>query len=157
MKVHPLFAILDNECPKQVERVFNQDMCDIDSQFLGFTEAYEALSKLIPTHWTVIDIGCAYGAQAWYFRNHALYIGVDPFLNETFKFKNTVHWKKTIVQTCRAVIGFNLKEFFCILNYVPCSEKEAALIRKTFPNLYCYYPHGEEKGLFLSSSCRPQS
>jgi hypothetical protein len=147
VKVHPLFKILKNEYPEQLKKVFSQDMCEIDPSFLGFMDAYEALSKIIPTQWTIIDIGCGYGAQSYYFRNHKQYIGILTQPTITFNFDNSVYWTKTISQITRCVMGCNVKQIFAILNYVPCSMQESKLVRDTFPNLYCYYPHGEKVSL----------
>lgn len=144
MTVHPLFEILQKECPDQIDAVFNQDMCEIDPSFLGFTEAYEALAKLIPKHWAVIDVGCGYGAQSYYFRDHKLYLGTTLERTTCFRFSNSVYWAMTIPEICRSVMGCELKEYFCIMNYVPCTIKQAKLVRETFPNLYCFYPHGEK-------------
>lgn len=140
---HPLFSILQEKYPEQVERVFSQNNCDIDATFLGFMDTYKALADLIPQHWTIVDIGCAYAAQAYYFRNHRLYIGTDISYSVTFNFPNTVYWHKSIREVCRNVIGSNLKETFAILNYVPVQDSLQKLVRVTFPNLFCYYPHGE--------------
>ncbi len=49
----PAFHLIPEE---QLDRVFNQDMCDIDGSFLGFTNVYMSLAALIPMHWTVIDL-----------------------------------------------------------------------------------------------------
>ena len=147
-----LFTVLNREYPDQINQVFSQANCDIDPTFLGFIDTYEALSKLIPKYWTVIDIGCGYAAQAYYFKDHKLYLGVDPHSGITFHFDNTVIWNKTIRQTCLHMIGMNLKEFFCIFNYVPCSQRESERIRKTFPNLYCYYPHGGSISMIVNNN-----
>ena len=52
---------------EQIDKVFNQKLCDIDEEFLGFLNQYKALSSLIPKHFTVIDLGCAYNPQCFYF------------------------------------------------------------------------------------------
>ncbi len=146
-ETHPLFDILIKEYPKQCHEVFSYQYCELDPSFLGFTDAYEALSKLIPKHWTIIDIGCAQCAQAYYFRDHKLYIGVDPANPPTnppmkrFSFSNTVFWNKSIIEATRYLRGIDFKTVFGILNYVPCKTYEHKLVRQTFPNLFCYYPH----------------
>ena len=53
---------------------------------------YDALSGIIPKHFTVLDIGCAYAPQGWYFQGHHEYIAVDPTPErERFAFGNTTH------------------------------------------------------------------
>ena len=58
-------------------RILSQDECELDIDFLGFTEVYRSLSKIIPKHFTVIDFGCYLAAQCYCFGNHKKYVGVD--------------------------------------------------------------------------------
>ena len=56
-------------------RILSQDECELDVDFLGFTEVYRSLSKIIPKHFTVIDFGCYLAAQCYCFGNHKKYVG----------------------------------------------------------------------------------
>src|SRR6185437_2983318 len=141
---HSLFEILLKEYPDQVERVFSQEYCDIDETFLGFMDTYEALSKVIPKYWTILDIGCSYCAQGYYFKDHKKYIGIDRSRNEVFQFKNSEYFIMNIA-LCATYYGAQDKDTFAILNYVPCTVEESLFIRQSYPNLYCYYPYGEFK------------
>lgn len=58
------------------QKVMHQKNCEIDPEFMGFVDVYYHLSKIIPKHLTVIDIGCCYAPQCLYFKNHHKYIGV---------------------------------------------------------------------------------
>ena len=49
----------------------------IDWSFLGFLEDYWALSKLIPAHYIVVDVGCSSGFQHVIFKDYKKYIGID--------------------------------------------------------------------------------
>lgn len=137
-----LFKILP---PEQVDRVFGQRMVDIDPQFLGFIATYKYLSKLIPKHFTVVDLGCAYNAQCFLFTEHKKYIAVDSFQNtERFISPNCDLIVKKISDFIREdMSNINLKETFAILNYVSmCGEQNKKIVHDTFDNLYVFYPHG---------------
>jgi len=82
-----LWETLHKEYPKQCDRVLQQPMCDIEPDFLGFIDKYYHLSKIMPLHFTIIDFGCSYAPQAYYFRKHKQYIGIDfSTINERFSF-----------------------------------------------------------------------
>ena len=138
-KLDPIFHLLPDD---QLTRVFNQDMCDIDPTFLGFTEIYKHLSEVIPHHWTVVDLGCAYAPQAFLFKDHKAYIGVDRSGGERFTAPNSTH----IITTIREFIGSHLNEpdlstTFAICSYVPpWHDDNRKLVRENFENCFIYYP-----------------
>lgn len=132
-------------CPEQCDKVFGQQYADIDGDFLGFVDTYYYLSKLIPKHWIVIDFGCAYAPQAYYFRKHKEYIGICPSVDKRFFFENTTHCTDTIKGWLEKAGKMNTDEVFAICNYVPSPETE--LVRQTFKNCYVFYPHGDFKAL----------
>lgn len=137
-----LFKILP---PEQVDRVFNQDMVDIMPQFLGFITTYKYLSELIPKHFTVVDLGCAYNPQCFLFPEHKKYIAVDSFpRQERFVSDNCELKVKRISDFIKEDISeLNMKETFAILNYVPMwGEENKRIVQDTFENLYVFYPHG---------------
>ena len=140
-KIEQINLALFHLLPKdQKELVFGQAMCDIDGEFLGFMEVYESLSKLIPKHFTVIDLGCAYNPQCFYFTEHKKYIAVDSDPCVKFKSDNCEIYQKDIDKFIEEDLSqFNLSETFAICSYVPCDSK---LLRETFKNLFVYYPHG---------------
>jgi len=121
-------------------------MCDIEPVFMGFVNTYRHLAELIPKDWTVIDLGCAYNPQCFYFTEHKLYVAVDNFneMTEMFQAPNTVIYRESINDFVSGHLkDFNLDETFAILNYVPCWGMESnKIVRESFKNLYVYYPHG---------------
>jgi hypothetical protein len=131
---------------KELDRVLNQKMCDITPAFMGFIDAYEALAKLIPLHWTVVDLGCAYAPQAYYFTKHKKYIGVDDGSVEHFKTSNSEFYTPLKIYDYINSSNFaklDLDETFAILNYVPpWYHDNCRLVRGAFKNLYVFYPHG---------------
>lgn len=141
---------------EQYDRVFGQDMCDIDTEFLGFTNIYEALSEIIPTHWTIVDLGCAYSPQAWLFRNHKAYFGVDYGVKERFIAPNTTHFEGTIREFIeRHISDFDQATTFAICSYVPpWHDDNMKLARDSFKNVFTYYPAGAPRPIppFLSQT-----
>lgn len=125
---------------QELNRVFNQPEVDIDPYFLGFTEIYRNLSEIIPKHWTIIDLGCAFNPQCYYFAKHKKYIAVDLGKSEKFKTDNCTIFEMDIdkfISNHLLDLDLNLNETFAICSYVPTSTE---LIRKTFKNLFVYYP-----------------
>jgi hypothetical protein len=129
---------LMEEYPKMFKEVLDQELCDIDLTFLGFIDTYYYLSKIIPLHWTVIDFGCAYNAQAYFFQKHKKYIAVDNGVEKIFRFKNTEYFCGTISDYLKQKPI--TKEVFAICNYVPSNQTK--LVRAYYPNCYIFYPSG---------------
>ena len=128
----------------QIEKVFGQDECDIDYQFLGFTYVYKALSLIIPKHFTVVDLGCAYNPQCFYFTEHKRYVAVDQGNMVRFQAPNCDLYTMTIQEFIEKHLHeFDLKETFAICSYVPdwYGENRKA-VREAFENVFTYYPHG---------------
>lgn len=130
---------------EQYDRVFEHGLCDIDYEFLGFTEIYEHLADIIPAHWTVVDLGCAYSPQAWIFRDHEAYIGVDLGADkERFSAPNTKHYEMSIGDFVeRHLLDFKQDTTFAICSYVPpWGGDNMKIARESFKNVFTYYPAG---------------
>lgn len=121
--------------PKMFREVVEQEMCDIDGSFLGFVDVYYYLSKVIPKNWTVVDFGCAYNPQSYYFKDHLAFTGVDKWIKKRFHFKNTVLFEGTIKDYLKQKPP--TQKVFAICNNVPSEETE--LVRKYYPNCFIYY------------------
>ena len=128
---------LAKKFPKMFRKVLGQKMCDIDGTFLGFMDIYYFLAKVIPKSWTIVDFGCAYNPQAYYFRKHRAFIGIDidKEIRERFHFENTDLFLGTIADYLRQEPP--RKKVFAICNNVPSNETE--LVRKYYPNCFIYY------------------
>lgn len=129
---------------EQLDRVFDQDMCDIDPEFMGFTEIYEALASIIPLHWTIVDLGCAYSPQAFIFRHHKAYVGVDAGVKERFSAPNSTHHSMSIQEFVETKLAdFNQETTFAICSYVPpWGGDNMKMARDSFKNVFTYYPAG---------------
>lgn len=137
----PIFHLMPDD---QLTRVFDQDMVDIDPEFLGFTAIYQSLAAIIPKHWTVVDLGCAYAPQSHLFKDHAAYIGVDLLPKERFSAANSTFYDMTIKHFIDQHAGrLNKDTTFAICSYVPpWQDDNRALARAAFHNLFVYYPCG---------------
>lgn len=140
------YALLSLIPKEQIDRVFNQKECDIDIEFLGFIDIYKKLSEIIPKHFTIVDLGCAYNPQCFYFKDHKKYIAVDLYTKERFQAENCELINKSICEYIKNDISdLNLDETFAICSYVPdWHDNNIEMVRKTFKNVFTYYPHGGE-------------
>lgn len=140
-----LWAMLPQD---QIDRVFAADMCDIDPSFLGFVGIYEALSRIIPKSWTVVDLGCSYAPQSFFFANHAGYVGVDIITPVEHRFapENARHHEMSIRQfVAKHAASFLRESTFAICSYVPPWDGDnMELARTHFQKVFTYYPHGDD-------------
>lgn len=139
--------IPDDEWKKVMESGSSAEIC---SHFLtcgGST--YYNLSKMISKEWTVIDIGCGYNAQSYLFQEHARHIGVAPKHGtrnlhcELFKAPNTELYEMSgqdFIKDVLPTLNLDMRAVFAIVNYMP-DDDCAELVRKTFKNLWIYYPY----------------
>ncbi len=136
----------------QLQRILEEGSGDIDGTFVGFTATYRHLAALIPLHFTVVDLGCAYAAQSYYFRRHLKYIGVDGWAKDRIAAPNTLHLSMSIERyLCERSTHGYLRErsthegsgpVFAICNYVPT---DTTALRAAYTNLFVYYPEGPRK------------
>ena len=142
-----LLSLIPDE---QKKRVFGQKYCDIDDEFLGFINVYKYLSEIIPIHFTVIDLGCAYNPQCFYFTKHKKYIAVDSMDIIRFCSDNCELVSKTIEDYIKSDIGeLNIDETFAICSYVPpWGGDNIKMVRESFKNVFTFYPHGEQINVF---------
>ena len=109
---------------------------------------YYYLSKMINKDWTVINVGCAYNAQAYFFLNHAKFIAVDlefpddDIHIEYFHPEGTDFYKMSgqeFIHDILPTLDLNLKKTFAICHWVPSDECQK-MVRETFPNCFVIYP-----------------
>lgn len=130
----------------EYHEVMSQDMCELDSEFLGFVDVYKNLSRIIPKGSIVIDFGCYLAAQSYFFARHKMYIGVDVESMRRFTPPNSVHYTMSIQNFIQIEVPKLFEEYdelkLCaICSYVP-DFQATEMVRKTFPNVFCYYPCG---------------
>lgn len=128
---------------EEMSRVLNSERCDIDIDFLGFTGTYMMLVGLIPKHFTVVDLGCGYAPQSYFFTDHERYIGVDLFRNEVFHTSNSEFFFDGIDAFVESedFKRLNLDTTFFICNYVPeWDGLRKSEILPLLKNVYFFYP-----------------
>lgn len=142
--VDPILELLPKD---QWDEVMNQENCDIEPVFMGFTDIYKKLSEIIPHHWTVVDLGAAYNPQCYYFTKHKKYIAVDTPGTKMFKAHNCEIYQMTIGQFINDHLkDLYLPETFAICSYVPMWYGDnIEVVTHAFKNLFVYYPHGSHK------------
>lgn len=136
--------------PKELKRVWAQieDHGDIDPTFVGFIDIYRHLSNIIPRNRVIVDIGCAYAFQAYYFRNHRFYVGIDPTPKEDrFQIPNSIH-HELLVQSSAYLMGLNYgvnctEPLFAICSYCPDNRATKAM-KEAFRDCFSFYPQQTE-------------
>ena len=117
--------------------VESQKTEDFNEGFLGYVDTYYYLSKIIPNDKVILDLGCGYAAQAYFFQAHKKYIGVDTNGAKKFTFPNTEMYDMSIEEFMNKHV-LNPEEVFAICNYVPGEHKQKQKIFQMFPNHFNY-------------------
>lgn len=124
---------------------------ECDYTFLGFEEIYKAVTLFVPKNKVIIDLGCAYGFQAWYFRDYRKYIGIDNDVCDCLdvlkelEISNADFYYLSIqrfIQGIFPALGYSFDEVFAVCSYVP-DAKVREMVRKFFPYCLVYYPTGD--------------
>lgn len=139
-----LFKLIPEE---KIDHIFQTSQtagaqCDIS--FLGFEEVYKAVTLFVPKNKVIIDCGCAYAFQSWYFRDYQKYIGIDNGLccsdvleteNSEFYFMSIQKFIKNVFPT----LGYSIDDVFAVCSYVP-DDEAGETVRNFFPYCLVYYP-----------------
>lgn len=139
-----LFELIPKE---KIEKVFETSEtvgAECDFTFLGFEDVYKAVTLFIPKNQVIIDLGCAYAFQSWYFRDYRKYIGVDNGVNknDVLETENSEFYFMSIQEFIKEAfpqLGYRKEEVFAICSYVP-DEEAREMVRKFFPYCLVYYP-----------------
>lgn len=139
-----LFRIIPREKINEVFRTSKTVTADCDYTFLAFEEVYKAVTMFVPKGKVIIDLGCAYAFQSWYFRDYKKYIGVDCCTKpeDVLKTENSEFYFMSIQDFCRKVlpnIGYCIDDIFAICSYVP-DDNARETVRKYFKHCLVYYP-----------------
>ena len=132
----------------QIDRVMREDM-EFCPEFLGFVSYYYFLSKVIPRDRVVYDMGCCNACQAYYFRNHHAYVGVDLLVKVEDRIAppNATHYQMPISKFLETAQIDPVH--FAICNYVPpWHDDNELLVRTKFKHMFVYYPESREPLVF---------
>ena len=129
------------ETREQLDRLMKGTMgAELDSEFLGFLDVYSSLSRLIPHSRTIYDLGCGYALQAWLFRDHAAYLGVDLLPEDgRLALPNVTHIQDHL-KTYLAAGPVIPAEAFAICSYVPIGVDIRRTIAGAFASGFFFYP-----------------
>lgn len=134
---------LRNLIPKEeLYSKLSQDGCELEEDFLGFLNTYEAVSRFVPTKMIIVDFGCYMAAQAYFFKNHRRYIGVDfyelgEFSHlERFETSNSIMLKQSIQEAARILPS----EYYAVCSAVNDASARKIISRK-YPNHCIRYPN----------------
>lgn len=139
-----LWRAIEEDKPllKQAERILRKYSGDIEPTYLGFMGTYHLLEQITPRDRVVYDVGCSYGFQAWFFRHHKKYVGIDLCVpaRDRLQLDNTEHHKADISDWVKH--HEIAREHFAICNYVPQWGTEAAgrVVARHFEHQYVFYP-----------------
>lgn len=134
-----LYEKLEKEYPDQTKKIMAAGSGDISPEFLGFVNIYRRLAEIIPKDWTVIDLGCAYAPQSYYFRKHKKYIGVNIGTDNVWRTANSQFYFMKISDYIKAHKAQS-KEF-AICSYVPpWGDDNMKLVKENWKNVFVYYP-----------------
>lgn len=118
---------------------------ELDFTFLGFEEIYKDVLSYVPKDKVILDLGCAYATQSWYFKDHARYIGVEGWGNSdsVIHTENSEFYFLRIQEFLRDVfpgLGLDVEDVFAICSYVPDKEAQG-MVAEMFPYCRVYYPN----------------
>lgn len=121
-------------------------LVDLDYTFLGFEEVYRGVTQFVPKDKVIIDLGCAYGTQSYYFVAYKQYIGVDLRVLSPVKTDNSTYYIGITIQDfinkIFTTLNLDKEDVFAICSYVPDVEARE-LVAQTFPYHLVYYPSGK--------------
>ena len=145
MKKCELFQMIPAE---EINRVFSESQtaaAEMDYSFMGFEDIYKAITMFVPKGKVILDLGCAYAPQSYYFKDYYKYIGVDLSFGNNIRFDrndNCVIFCESIqdfINKRLKQLPYNNTDYFAICSYVPDDEARK-LVRETFENCLVYYP-----------------
>jgi hypothetical protein len=62
---------------KEYKRIMDSPFCELEADFLCFSDIYGSLAELIPKDKIILDLGCYAGLQSYFFCSHKGYLGID--------------------------------------------------------------------------------
>ena len=147
--IEPCYLIKNNVIPKEeLDRVFRESETiqgELDATFLCFDEQYQEVCNNTSPDTIIIDLGCAYAPQSYYFSDYEKYIGVDLSFGNDVRFQtdNSEFYIMSIQEFITnelPKLNLDLNNVVAICNYVPDKEAQQMVI-DTFPRHYVYYPN----------------
>ena len=148
MKHEADYLLEHNMIPKEeLVRVFNESETangEMDYTFLCFGDEYKNLSEILLKDTVILDLGCAYNPQSYYFKDFDRTISVDLSFGNNVRFqpKNNEIYIDSIqhfIKETLPTLNLDLEKCFAICSYVP-DEEAQKMVAETFPYhsiIYC--------------------
>lgn len=139
-----LFQIIQREKIEYIFKTSETVSAECDYTFLGFEQVYKAVTLFVPKSKIIIDCGCGYAFQSWYFREYRKYIGIDNATcsSDVLETENSKFFFTSIQDFIRNVfpgMRYELEDVFAVCSYVP-DENAREMVRNYFPYCLVYYP-----------------
>lgn len=139
-----LFKLIPKEKINHVFQTSQTVGMECDSGFLGFEKVYKAVTMFVPKNKVIIDCGCCYAFQSWYFRDYRKYIGIDRYIceNDVLETENSEFYFMSIQDFIKDIfptLGYDLDDVFAVCSYVP-DDNAMEMVRNFFPHCLVYYP-----------------
>lgn len=139
--------VIQTDSAREIDKIFselNTASAELDRMFLGFEEVYKAVTMFVPKSKIIIDFGCAYAFQSWYFKDYEKYIGVDSSVSneDVLKTDNSKFFFMSIQEFIKEQflkLGYKKEDIFAVCSYVP-DEKARMMVKEYFPYCLVYYP-----------------
>ena len=128
-----------------IDSLLDQDLCELDYDFLCFSDVYGAVADVIPKDFIIVDFGCYMGAQAYFFQEHRGYVGIDDFDDwwaqgtQRFSTENSLMVTGRIEDIVPTIPDASY--IFAICSYVP-DEKAQQMVAEKYRNHLVFYPSG---------------
>lgn len=156
-----LSKLLDLIPPEELKLKLDYGSTELDPTFLCFEHVYLPVSKMVPKHFTIVDLGCYQAAQAYLFQNHERYIGVDRY-DKTYRGDGYIpplrFMPENAFQYVMSIEDFfdrgtadelDLDKTYFVMSYVPPFHDKPYWLRdKTKNYLWVYCDNVHAEGIF---------
>lgn len=130
----------------EINRVFETSEsagADMDFTFLCFEEVYMKVKEHCNKDTVVIDFGCAYASQSYWFKDCKQYIGIDlPFMNNVrFKTDNSklyIMSGQKFIKEILPTLDLDMEKVIAVCSYVPDEELQQ-MVAEHFKYNYVQY------------------
>jgi len=141
---YELFYQYDRQHPDQIQRLLDWEFSELDVEG-PWSGPYAWAAEVIPTDYTILDLGCYLGTQAVVFQNHVKYIGIDTSGAPTLHLANTEYHPADIAEVVakpEKFLGSDLSKVAALSFFVPDFRTVAQTekLRQVFPNHAVVYP-----------------
>lgn len=130
----------------ELDRVFSESETaseDMDFTFLCFEDIYIKVKQFCSEETIILDFGCAYAAQSYWFLDCKKYIGIDlPFYNNVkFRTNNSEIYLMSgqdFIKNELPKLNINQENIVAVCSYVPDEELQK-MVSGTFKYNYVQY------------------